>query len=249
MRVTTSIVISLMLVLGVSVCLFAQDEAQTEVKTEVKAPAETKEKKEVENPMVLMETNHGSIMLELFAEEAPISVENFLTYVREGFYDGTIFHRVVKDFVLQAGGMNEELKQKLQSPPIENEATNGLKNQRGTLSMARTSDINSGTSHFFVNLKDNNFLDHKGMNPQQYGYAVFGKVADEASMKVVDEIAQVAVTDKGQFKNVPAKPVVIEKAVVVGEEEKAEEGDKVEKTEKPVKELKKEQKKMEEQDG
>jgi cyclophilin family peptidyl-prolyl cis-trans isomerase len=120
--------------------------------------------------------------------------------------------------------------------------------------MARTSDINSGSSHFFVNLKDNNFLDHKGMAPQQYGYAVFGKVADDASMEVVDKIAQVAVTDKGQFKNVPAKPVIIKKATVVGEEkakkekvEKTDQAETTEKVEEAAKELKKEQKQMKEQ--
>ena len=145
--------------------------------------------------------------------------------------------------------MNEELKQKQQKPGIKNEATNGLKNLRGTLSMARTSDINSGSSHFFINLKDNNFLDHTGTSPQQYGYAVFGKVADDASMKVVDKIAEVEVKNVGNFQNVPAKPVVINKAVVVGEEKATEQ--KEEKTEKPAKaekDLEKEQKKMEEKD-
>ena len=243
MKALVGIVVSLTLVFAFSAALLAQETAETEVKTEVKAP-----EKEVKNPMVLIETNHGNMMLELFQKEAPISVDNFLSYVREGFYDGTIFHRVVRGFVLQAGGMNEELKQKQQKPGIKNEATNGLKNLRGTLSMARTSDINSGSSHFFINLKDNNFLDHTGMNPQQYGYAVFGKVADEASMKVVDKIAEVEVEDSGNFQNVPAKPVVIEKAVVVGEEKVTEE--KEEKGEKPAKaekDLKKEPKKMEEE--
>jgi cyclophilin family peptidyl-prolyl cis-trans isomerase len=226
----------------------AQETAETEVKTEVTAP-----EKEVKNPMVLIETSHGNMMLELFQKEAPISVDNFLSYVRDGFYDGTIFHRVVRGFVLQAGGMNEELKQKQQKPGIKNEATNGLKNLRGTLSMARTSDINSGSSHFFINLKDNNFLDHTGTNPQQYGYAVFGKVADEASMKVVDKIAEVEVKNEGNFQNVPVKPVVIKKAVVVGEEKEkvevkveAKEEEKGEVPAKAEKELKKEEKKMEE---
>jgi cyclophilin family peptidyl-prolyl cis-trans isomerase len=245
-KITVGIVLALILSLALSIPLFGQDTAETEVKAEVKT-----EKKEVENPMVMIETNHGNIMLELFQKEAPISVDNFLSYVEDGFYDGTIFHRVVSGFVLQAGGMNDELKQKQQKAPIKNEATNGLKNLRGTLSMARTSDINSGTSHFFINLKDNSFLDHTGMNPQQYGYAVFGKVADEASMKVVDKIAEVPVTDKGQFKNVPAKPVVIEKAVVVGGEKEAEAKEMKEaapeKVDTEAEALKQEQKKLEEQ--
>jgi cyclophilin family peptidyl-prolyl cis-trans isomerase len=243
MKAIAGIVVSLIMVLTFAAALVAQETAETEVKTEVKAP-----EKEVKNPMVLIETNYGNMMLELFQKEAPISVENFLSYVRNGFYDGTIFHRVVRGFVLQAGGMNEELKQKQQKPGIKNEATNGLKNLRGTLSMARTSDINSGSSHFFINLKDNNFLDHTGMTPQQYGYAVFGKVADDASMKVVDKIAEVAVKNVGNFQNVPVKPVIIEKAVVVGEEKAAEdEGEKGEKPAEVEKDLKKEAKKMEEE--
>jgi len=241
---TVGIMLSLVLVLALSIPLFAQQTAETEVKTEVKAT-----EKEIKNPMVLIETNQGNIMLELFQKEAPISVENFLSYVNDGFYDGTVFHRVVRGFVLQAGGMNEELKQKQQKPGIKNEATNGLKNLRGTLSMARTSDINSGSSHFFVNLKDNNFLDHTGMSPQQYGYAVFGKVADDASMKVVDKIAEVEVKTEGQFQNVPVKPVVIKKAVVVGEEKVTEqEAEQAEGPEKVEKEIKKEQQKLGEKD-
>jgi cyclophilin family peptidyl-prolyl cis-trans isomerase len=196
MKAVAAVVMGMMLVLALSLPVFAQDQAESQVKTEVKAAPATEEK-ELKNPMVLLETNYGNIMLELFPKEAPVSTENFLSYVRDGFYDGTIFHRVVKDFVLQAGGMNEELKQKQQKAGITNEATNGLKNLRGTLSMARTSDINSGSSHFFINLKDNNFLDHTGSSPQQYGYAVFGKVTDDASMQVVDKIAAVAVGDKG----------------------------------------------------
>jgi peptidyl-prolyl cis-trans isomerase B (cyclophilin B) len=178
-------------------------------------------------------------------------VDNFLTYVRDGFYDETIFHRVVKGFVLQAGGMAEmdgKMKQKQQRDAVKNEATNGLSNKRGTLSMARTSAINSGTSHFFINLVDNTRLDHHGMAAAQYGYAVFGKVAE--GMDVVDKIAQVAVTTKGQFQNVPAKPVMIEKAYVVGDVKEAakeikKEAKKTEQTEE-AKEIKKEAKKMKE---
>jgi cyclophilin family peptidyl-prolyl cis-trans isomerase len=195
--------------------------------------------------MVVLETNHGNINLELFAEDAPLSVKNFLMYVNDGFYDGTTFHRVVKGFVLQAGGINEDMDQKKQKAPIENEADNGLKNLRGTLSMARTSDVNSGTSHFFINLVDNKPLDHRGMAPAEYGYAVFGKVADDASMKVVDEIAKVKVTTKGMFQNVPSKPVVIEKAYVVGEKKMEKKAEK-ESAKEVKKEVKKEQKQMKE---
>jgi cyclophilin family peptidyl-prolyl cis-trans isomerase len=202
-----------------------------------------KEEKAVKNPMVVLQTNHGDIKVELFSEDAPLSVKNFLGYVGDGFYDGTTFHRVVRGFVLQAGGINDEMDQKKQKAPIKNEATNGLKNLRGTLAVARTSDINSGTTHFFINLVDNKPLDHKGTTPAGYGYAVFGKVADDASMKVVDEIAKVKVTTKGHFQNVPSEPVVIEKAYVVGEKKMEK---KVEKeSEKEIKkEIKKEQKQM-----
>jgi cyclophilin family peptidyl-prolyl cis-trans isomerase len=252
-KATVGLAISLMMVLTLSIPLFAQDKAESEVKAEVKAATETKE--EVKNPMVLMETSQGNIMLELFAKEAPYSVDNFLSYVRDGYYNGTVFHRVIPNFVLQAGGMTEKLEQKTQKPSIENEATNGLKNLRGTLSMARTSDINSGSSHFFINLRDNTSLDHTGMTPQQYGYAVFGKVADEASMQVVDKIAKVKTTVKRDaigrdLKDVPAEPVIIKKAVVVGEEKKtAEKAAEAKKAEEPVEDLKQEQKKMEEKDN
>jgi cyclophilin family peptidyl-prolyl cis-trans isomerase len=220
MRFATLAIMSVMLIAALSFPLFAQDEAQAESKSEAQAAEKPAEVKPAKNPMVVLETNYGNIRLELFPKDAPISVENFLSYVREGFYDGTVFHRVVRDFVLQAGGMNEEMKQKQQKAPIKNEALNGLKNTRGTIAVARTADINSGTSHFFINLKDNAFLDHTEGNPKQYGYAVFGAVADDASMKVVDKIAEVAVGDKGQFKNVPVKPVIIKKAMVVGEAKK-----------------------------
>lgn len=168
------------------------------------------------DPIVVLETNFGRIYVELFKKEAPISVENFLKYVNEGFYDDTIFHRVVKGFVIQAGGMTKDLVQKKQHEPIRNEATNGLSNKRGTLSMARTSAINSATSHFFINLVDNTRLDHTGEDPATYGYAVFGKVIK--GMDVVDAIADVKVTNKGSYQNVPVDPVVIKKAYVLKQE-------------------------------
>jgi cyclophilin family peptidyl-prolyl cis-trans isomerase len=260
MKARTYIAIALALILALSATTFAQDTGKADADTkaaEVKADAEKtaiKEKK-VTNPMVVLETNYGDMTLELLKKEAPISVENFLTYVRDGFYDETIFHRVVKGFVLQAGGMAEidgKIKQKQQRDAISNEATNGLSNKRGTLSMARTSAINSGTSHFFINLVDNTRLDHQGMAPAQYGYAVFGKVAE--GMDVVDKIAQLAVTTKGQFQNVPVKPVMIQKAYVVGEtaeaakEAKKETGEAAETEQTDVKkEIKKEAKKMKEE--
>lgn len=167
------------------------------------------------NPMVILETNYGNVKVELFKDKAPISVENFLSYVRDGFYDGTIFHRVVPNFVIQAGGFTQDMKEKPAKAPIKNEATNGLGNLRGTLSVARTNEINSGTTHFFINLKDNKQLDHTGDAAAQYGYAVFGKVAE--GMDVVDKIAAVQVANKGMYQNVPVKPVTITKAKIVGD--------------------------------
>ena len=125
--------------------------------------------------MVRLETTHGNITIELFEKEAPLSAANFLQYVEDGFYDGAIFHRIIAGFMIQGGGLDADFSSKKTRAPIKNEATNGLKNERGTLSMARTNDINSGTSQFFVNLKDNDFLDHK---PGSYGYAVLGQVAE-----------------------------------------------------------------------
>lgn len=159
------------------------------------------------NPMVVFETNYGKIELETFPDKAPITVKNFLRYVDEGFYDGTIFHRVIPGFVIQGGGFTADMDQKKTHDPIKNEADNGLKNERGTLSMARTQDINSATSQFFINLKDNAFLDH---GSRDFGYAVFAKVVN--GMDVVDKIAQVKTTNKGMYQDVPADPVVIEKA-------------------------------------
>jgi cyclophilin family peptidyl-prolyl cis-trans isomerase len=235
--------------------VFAQEGEHGDAETKDAAASDEAKKMEKpaketvsENPMVVLHTNHGAITVELFQKEAPISVENFLTYVTDGFYDDTIFHRVVKGFVLQAGGIAEidgKLKQKQQRDPIKNEATNGLSNNRGTLSMARTSAINSGTSHFFINLVDNTRLDHRGIELANYGYAVFGRVAD--GMDVVDKIADVNVTDKGQFKNVPAKPVVIKKAQIVVAEKEAEKVEKkVEEKTDAAKEMKKEAKKAKE---
>jgi len=161
-----------------------------------------------ENPMtVVMTTPHGDITIELDADKAPITVENFLAYVDEGFFDGTVFHRVIPGFMIQGGGMTDEMIQKRGHPPIKNEADNGLKNLRGTLAMARTADINSATSQFFINLKDNAFLDH---GSRDFGYAVFGQVVD--GMDVVDAIAAVQTGNRGMHQDVPVEPVTIIKA-------------------------------------
>ncbi|MCP5340141.1 MAG: peptidylprolyl isomerase [Steroidobacteraceae bacterium] len=154
--------------------------------------------------MLRFETSLGEFSVELFDKEAPRTVANFLKYVDDGFYDGTVFHRVVPGFVIQGGGMDAGLEQKTTRPPIQNEATNGLENLRGTLSMARTNDIHSATSQFFVNLADNDFLDHR---PGNYGYAVFGRVID--GMDVVDRIAAVATGRRRGFDDCPLEEVVI----------------------------------------
>ena len=162
---------------------------------------------EPSNPIVALRTSHGDLAIELFAKEAPISVENFLAYVDAGHFDGTIFHRVIPGFMIQGGGMDPDMRQKSTRKPIKNEADNGLRNQRGTLAMARTSDINSATAQFFINLKDNAFLDHGG---RDFGYAVFGRVT--TGMEVVDAIAAVKTGRRGHHDDVPVEPVLIREA-------------------------------------
>ena len=157
--------------------------------------------------MVRFETSLGDFTIELYQKEAPISVENFLRYVDDKHFDGTIFHRVIPGFVIQGGGLTGDMEQKKTRQPIRNEATNGLKNERGSLSMARTNDVNSATSQFFVNLKDNEFLDHK---PGSYGYAVFGRVVD--GLDVVDKIAAVKTGNRKGHQDVPVEDVVVTKA-------------------------------------
>jgi cyclophilin family peptidyl-prolyl cis-trans isomerase len=159
------------------------------------------------NPVVLIETSMGTITIELFQEKAPASVENFLKYVQDGFYPGTIFHRVVSGYVIQGGGYTPDLNEKPTRPPVQNEATNGLSNQRGTVTMARTRALRSATSQFFINLADNRSLDHRSYSPDEFGYAVFGRVI--AGMDVVDRIASVQTTVKDGMENVPVTPVLI----------------------------------------
>ena len=158
-------------------------------------------------PAVVLTTSHGDIAVELLAQESPITVENFLAYVDAGFFDGTVFHRVISGFMIQGGGMDADLRQKPTRAPIKNEAGNGLKNTRGTLAMARASDVNSATAQFFINLADNAFLDH---GTRDFGYAVFGRVTK--GMEVVDAIAKVKTGRKGHHDDVPLEPVTLTKA-------------------------------------
>jgi peptidyl-prolyl cis-trans isomerase B (cyclophilin B) len=162
------------------------------------------------NPRVLLSTSHGDMTIELDAVKAPASTKNFLSYVSSGFYNGTIFHRVISNFMVQGGGFAADMSQKTTEPPIANEATNGLRNERGTLAMARTSNPESATSQFFINLVDNKFLNHTAQTPQGWGYAVFGKVTD--GMAVVDAIAQVRTGSSGSHADVPVEPVIINSA-------------------------------------
>ncbi len=159
--------------------------------------------------MIVMETSMGTMKIELFADKAPLTCENFLTYVRDGFYDGTIFHRVIPNFMLQGGGMTETMREKETNKPIKNEADNGLKNLRGTLSMARTQAVDSATSQFFINLRDNAFLDH---GARDFGYAVFAQVVE--GLEVMDAIAKVPTGSFGFHQDVPKEPVLIVRMTV-----------------------------------
>ena len=159
------------------------------------------------DPIVVIDTSAGAITVELFKDQAPVSVANFLQYAREGFYEGTIFHRVIKGYVVQGGGLTKELVEKATRPPIQNEATNGLKNVRGTIAMARREAARSGTSQFFFNAADNPDFDHHGFAPNDFGYAVFGRVI--AGMDVVDHIAASETETRDGMEDVPVVPVVI----------------------------------------
>jgi peptidyl-prolyl cis-trans isomerase B (cyclophilin B) len=159
------------------------------------------------NPLALLETTSGDILIELFHDDAPTSVANFLAYVDDGFYENTIFHRVIKSFMIQGGGLDIRMNEKDAYEPIPNEAANGLKNVRGSVAMARTSEIHSATSQFFINTADNSFLDHSGEDPQDYGYAVFGKVVE--GMDVVDKIEKAKTTSIQGHDDVPADSILI----------------------------------------
>ena len=165
------------------------------------------------DPVVKLETNYGDILLRLDARKAPMTVSNFVQYVKAGHYDGTIFHRVIKDFMIQGGGMTASLREKTTRAPIKNEADNGLRNRKYTIAMARTSDPHSATAQFFINVKDNSFLDHRSKDPQGWGYAVFGKVI--RGQDVVDQIAAVKTGSRGYYEDVPMQPVIIKRATIV----------------------------------
>jgi peptidyl-prolyl cis-trans isomerase B (cyclophilin B) len=162
---------------------------------------------EEKNPQVLMETSMGNIKIELFNEKAPITVRNFLSYVKDGFYDSLIFHRVISTFMIQGGGFDSNMIQKKTKFAIKNEATNGLSNKNGTLAMARTNVVDSATSQFFINVADNAFLDHRGKTLDQFGYAVFGQVVE--GMDIVDAMKGVKTGNKGGHSDVPLDPVII----------------------------------------
>ena len=167
-------------------------------------------------PMVKLETSLGVIKVELYSDKAPVTVKNFLAYVNDGHYDGLIFHRVIREFMVQGGGFTKEMKERgSKYPPIKNEADNGLSNDRGTLAMARTSVVDSATAQFFINVVNNDSLNHRSKTPQGYGYAVFGKVVE--GMDVVDKIRVVPTGKSGMFQDVPLQPVTITKATAVPE--------------------------------
>lgn len=164
------------------------------------------------NPRVRLETNKGVIILELDSKAAPKTVENFLRYVQDGFYDGTIFHRVIKGFMIQGGGLTADMREKSTRAPVTNEADNGLKNRRGMVAMARTMDPHSATAQFFINTVDNNFLDHKGKNPNGWGYCVFGKVVE--GMNIVGAIENLPTTTRSGYQDAPTSLAVIERASI-----------------------------------
>jgi peptidyl-prolyl cis-trans isomerase B (cyclophilin B) len=168
---------------------------------------------EGKNPMVLISTSQGDIKVELYEDKAPVTVKNFLAYVSDKFYDGTVFHRVIPDFMIQGGGFDKDMTQKPTKPPIKNEAGNGLKNDVGTIAMARTGVVDSATAQFFINAKDNNFLNHRDETQSGFGYAMFGKVVE--GMDIVRKIEHVSTNNKGPHQNVPVEPVVIKSITMV----------------------------------
>jgi len=164
------------------------------------------------NPTVKIETSKGDLVLELYADKAPKTVENFLAYVKDGFFEGTIFHRIIPNFMIQGGGFTEDMQEKPNKDPIENEADNGLKNEVGTLAMARTSDPHSATSQFFINVKDNDFLNFSGQTQQGWGYCVFGKITE--GMDVVQAMEKVATGNSGMHQDVPKEAIKIIKVSI-----------------------------------
>ena len=187
-----------------SLGVFAAKDSKKEEKKTTKKDALTK---------VLMKTSMGDITIELNDKKAPITTKNFLKYVNNGFYNGTIFHRVIDNFMIQGGGFDTNLKKKDTLAPIKNEADNGLRNDVGTIAMARTGVVDSATAQFFINVKDNSFLNHTGKSPRDYGYAVFGRVVK--GMPVVNRIKKSATKANGPFQNLPTKNIIIEKITVL----------------------------------
>ncbi len=173
------------------------------------------EAKKGANPVVVMETSEGTVKIELWPDKAPVSVKNFLRYADEKFYDGTIFHRVIANFMIQGGGMTADLRRKQTREPIKNEASAELKNLRGTIAMARTGEVDSATSQFFINVQDNRGLDHRGEDPADFGYAVFGKVVD--GMDVVDKIRKAQTTTKSGYRDVPVTTITIKSVRLAAE--------------------------------
>lgn len=180
--------------------------------TTVAPRTEAESMKNKRNPVVVMKTTMGDMEIELYKDEAPITVQNFLWYVKNGFYDGLVFHRVIDRFMIQGGGFTPDLKKKAGNKPIENEAGNGLSNEKYTIAMARTNVVNSATSQFFINNKDNPGLDHRDNTQAGFGYCVFGKVIE--GQDVVDKISKVKTTSRNGMQNVPVEPVVIEEVYV-----------------------------------
>ena len=172
------------------------------------------------NPQVYVKTNMGGFTIELYPDKAPKTVENFLNYVDKGYYAGTIFHRVIKGFMIQGGGFTKDMSQKPTGPAIKNEAGNGLKNRKYTIAMARTNVVDSATSQFFINTVDNSGLDHKDNTQRGFGYCVFGKVIDGTD--VIDKIELVKTTTKGPYRDVPVKPVIIKAMTVISGDEEEE---------------------------
>ena len=180
-------------------------------------PASSEEKAREAYPHVYVKTNLGGFTIELYPDKAPITVANFLNYVEKGYYSGTIFHRVIKGFMIQGGGFTTDMTQKETAPPIKNEAYNGLKNKKYTLAMARTNVVDSGTSQFFVNTIDNTGLDHKDKTQERFGYCVFAKVIEGS--EVIDKIEMVQTTTKGAYGDVPVKPVIIKAMTLMTDED------------------------------
>jgi cyclophilin family peptidyl-prolyl cis-trans isomerase len=178
----------------------------------MKTTEAAKEKAAAKDGIVLFETTLGDFEIKLYSDKAPVTVENFVSYVNDAFYDGLIFHRVIDGFMIQGGGFDEQMNQKPAREPIRNEAGNGLKNEKYTVAMARTNVVNSATSQFFINVQDNDFLDHRDESPGGFGYAVFGKVINGTD--VIDKVKGVKTATKGHYENVPVEPVIIRKASI-----------------------------------